>query len=97
MLKDTESLFQGEKCVREFNRKIADICIDQLVREDLELDEKQWIANHLKNILDDGSQWEENNSDFWYKYGVCAGKLRGALMLTGAVAVGLAIGKRISR
>lgn len=97
MLNYVKVLFNGEKVVRKINRKGEEILIDQLVREDLELDEKERIAESVKKMMDKDDEWEEHNSEFWYKYGVNEGKIKGMMKAAVVMLIGYTIGRNIYR
>ena len=97
MLNAAKILFKGEKAVRKINRKGQEILVDQLVREDLELDEKKQVIETVKDMMVKDDEWEEGNSDYWYKYGKTEGEIKGMLKAAGAIILGLAIKKIISK
>lgn len=95
MLNTVKTLFDGDKVIRKFNRKCNEIFIDELMREDLELDEKKQIAEAAKKIMAQSDKWEDDNSDFWYKYGLSEGEVKGIWKGVLALTLGFLIGTTI--
>ena len=87
-----KTLCAGEKAVRKFNNAINDIIIDQLAREDLTLEEREELAAEAKRMAAKNVKIEEENSEFWYKYGRNVGEIKGMLKGLGCFAVGCVIG-----
>lgn len=92
MLNSAKVLFTGEKVVREINHRINKTFIDQLAGEDLSLEERQELANSAKKLADDNVKTEEENSEFWYKYGKNEGEIKGMLKAAAVVLAGYTIG-----
>ena len=92
MLNSDKILFAGEKTVRAVNEAIIDVSIDQLIREDLTIEEKQEIAAKAKEVAADNANWEEVNSEWWYKYGKNEGEVIGLCKAAGIMLVGFTIG-----
>ena len=92
MLNTVKTLFEDEKAIRKFNRKCTEIVIDELMREDLEIDEKKQIAEAAKKLMIQSDEWEDSNSDFWYKYGLSEGEVKGMMKGVLALTLGFLIG-----
>ena len=91
----TETLFNSEKLTRHINRKVNEILVDQLIRDDLELDVKEQIVESIKKGLAQNEKTEADNSKYWYKYGLTEGKTKGIYIGGAATILGFMIGKAI--
>ena len=92
MLNTVKTIVEDEKAIRKFNRKCTEIVIDELMREDLEIDEKKQIAETAKKLMIQSNEWEYSNSDFWYKYGLSDGEVNGMTQGVLALMLGFLIG-----
>ena len=97
MLNVNESLINSDKVVRKAIRECNEDLIDQLIREDLDLEEKNTIVELIKETLAKNDEFEERNSEFWYKHGCNNGEIKGMLKAAGAMTVGFLIGIIIKR
>jgi hypothetical protein len=95
--KQVKNLFESEKMARNIENFVENIYIDQLVRDDLGVEEKEDIAKRAKEHLADMGKYEEQNSEYWYKYGIIEGEIKGMWKAIGVFAVSYALGALLFR
>lgn len=85
------------KICRETHISSSNIFLDQLKRDDISLEEKEYLIKTLKEMNDKELDFEKKDSDFQNKIGFSKGMATGAAYMACAYGIGLILGKLIKK